>query len=379
MINVAQSAAFEAVYESGQAGLVPGLEIAIEDNDGNTVYGPTTAGIAELLVGGQPSGTYAAQVPAAPAATGQYTILWSNDGSFDPQAGGAADDLIVLTAAEAAGSLPAIPGDGEGGALWGPCTSWVTVDEVDDFCELPETSNPIELIPLLERSAASASQFLWAASGRQFSGLCQRTVRPCRTDCVCNWQVLSRGYVVMPHWLGTTWSCGDLNPCGCEAVSEVKLAGYPVREIVQVLIDGLVIAPSEYELREYRYLIRMNGARWPSCQSMDVVDDSEGAFAVTYTFGQTPPQMGRDAAAQLACEIFKASQDLECVLPAGARRITRQGITIDTTYFTRDADGTWRTGLPFVDAFLTAANPAGLIRRPTVWAPGRRYSRGSAA
>ena len=32
-------------------------------------------------------------------------------------------------------------------------------------------------------------------------------------------------------------------------------------------------------------------------------------------------------------------------------------------------------GLPLVDAFLNSVNPAGLIRRPTFWAPGRRYAR----
>lgn len=379
MINVAQSAPFEAVYESGETGLVPGLAIAIEDNDGNTVYGPTTAGIAELLIAAQPSGTYSAQVPAAPADLGQYTILWSNDGSFNPDSGGGVDDLVVLTASEASASLPAIPSDDTDGLLWGPCSSWATTDDVADCCSLPESSNPDELVPQLEAEIAAASQFLWGRSGRQFSGLCQRTVRPCRTGCTCNFQVLSRGHVVpqsLWNWGGDSWYC-EGTPCGCSPISRVRLAGYPVREIVQVMIDGDVVDPSEYALREYRFLDRMNGGRWPACQSMDVEDDAEGAFAVTYTYGQDPPQMARDAAVALACQMFKACNgDDDCLLPVGARRVTRQGITIDATFFSLDErNGVWRTGIPAVDAFLAAVNPHAIQRTATVWAPGPRYAR----
>ena len=302
MINVAQSASFESIYESGESGLLPGLEVAIFDNDGNVVFGPTDSIITENDVGGQPTGVYSANFLAAPATLGQYTIIWSNDGTFDPNAGAGVEDLIVLTAAEAAASLPAIPTDDDGGLLWGPCTSWATAEEMFDFCSsaVPESSNPEEMIPQIEATIAAASQFLWAASGRQFAGLCQRTVRPCRTGCTCDWQVLSRGHIVAsPDWSGTgSWLC-DGTPCGCSPLSEVKLAGYPVREIIDVRIDGESVSADEYALRERRLLVRLNGARWPACQSMDVGDDDDGAFAVTYTYGQSAPELGKQAALQL--------------------------------------------------------------------------------
>lgn len=374
MITVAQSQSFEAVYESGESGLLPGLEVAIQDNTGTVVFGPSDPGIIELEIAGQPTGNYSV-ILTAPGDLGQYSILWSNDGSFDPNAGGATDDLVVLTAADAAGQLPPIPSDGDDGPLYGPCTSWVTTDEISDCCDLPESSNPDTLVPVLEMAAASASQLLFELSGRQFSGICQKTVRPCRTGCTCNWQILSRGHVVAPEWRGDAWWC-EGTPCGCSSVSRVKLSGYPVRDIVEVLIDGVSVDPGEYRLDERRFLIRMNGARWPACQDMSVANDEAGAFVVTYTHGQSPPRMGRDAAAQLACEIWKSCANVDgCALPAGARRITRQGITIDSTYFSRGDDGAWRTGMPFVDAFLTAVNPHGIRRRPTFWAPGERYAR----
>lgn len=377
MITVAQSAGFEAVYESGEVGLLPGLEVAIQDNDGVVVFGPTGVGIIELSVGGQPTGNYSAEL-TAPADLGQYSILWSNDGTFNPEAGGATDDLVVVTAAQAAGQLPPVPTDDDS-PLYGPCTSWITTDEIDECCNLPATSNPAELVPALEEAAAAASQLLFDLSGRQFSGLCQKTVRPCRTGCTCGWQVLSRGHIVPPaswQWGGDSWYC-EGTPCGCDSISTVKLSGYPVREIVQVKIDGAIVDPSEYRLDERRFLVRLNGDLWPSCQNMGVADTEVGSFSVTYTMGQDPPRMGRNAAAQLACEVYKSCANVgDCVLPSAARRITRQGITIDANYFARDPEtGAWRTGMPFVDAFLTAVNPHGLRRRPTVWAPGERYAR----
>lgn len=376
-MNVEASAPFEAVYESGESGLVPGLEIAIEDNDGVTVYGPTTVGIAELLVGGQPSGTYAAQVPAAPATTGQYTILWSNDGSFDPNAGGGADDLVVMPAGES-GTLPPIPAPDDGGLQVGPCTAWTTTDEIALCCaDVEAGSDPDEFF---EVGRDTASQELFQASGRIFSGLCQKTVRPCQTGCGCSMQVLSRGHVIVhPTWSGFGWTCND-RPCGCVGLDTVKLSGYPVREIVQVKIDGDVVDPDTYRLDGYRYLVRVRDPaepethlRWPSCQMLDLPDTEDGTFSVTYTYGQNPPLLGQLAAKQLACEIAKQCSGGDCALPTGVATITRQGVRFDRAFFRIDkTTGAWRTGLAVVDAFLNTYNPNGLTRRPMISSPTSR-------
>lgn len=90
------------------------------------------------------------------------------------------------------------------------------------------------------------------------------------------------------------------------------------------------------------------------------------------------------AAAQLACEIYKACADVtsgDCVLPKGVTRVTRQGVTIEKLAFTswgyigknnRGFAPGWRTGLPLVDAFLNAYARSGLVRRPVFWSPGKR-------
>lgn len=369
-MNVAQSQGFEAVFESGITGLVGTLEVSIIDNDNVTVFGPTAAGIIENSIGGTPTGIYTAEL-IAPATLGQYSIVWSPDGSFD-QGNVTIEDLVVLTAEAAAADLPPIESPDDS-ALYGPCATWVAVEDVEACCQISLETSGVELDELLGQAAASASQILYELSGRQFSGLCQREVRPCRTGCTCGYQVLSRGHIVA--WDGFSWLCDERTPCGCQPLSQIKLSGYPIRTLVEVKIDGDVLVPSTYRLDGKRWLTRIDGSNWPSCQSLDLPDTEDGTFSVTYTYGQTPPQMGVDAAGALACEIYKSCQGLECALPVGATRITRQGITIERTFFSRDATlGVWRTGIPAVDAFLTAVNPYGLRRRPTFWSPSNpRY------
>lgn len=376
-MNVEASAPFEAAYNAGETGLVPGLEVAIEDNDGNTVYGPTSTGIAEILVGGQPTGSYAAQIPAAPATLGQYTILFSNDGSFDPDAGGAIDDLVVVAVGET-GELPPIAAPDDGGPQMGPCSAWTTTDDIAACCTEVESGSDPD--PFFEVARDEASQVLHELSGRIFSGLCQNTVRPCAVGCGCSMQVLSRGHVVIePSWSGLGWQC-DGRPCGCSGLSTVKLPGYPVREIVQVKIDGDIVDPDTYRLDGYRYLVRVRdpaepetALRWPSCQMLDLPDTADGTFSVTYTYGQNPPLAGQHAARELACEIAKQCAGGECKLPTGVSQITRQGVRFDRAFFRIDPNtGAWRTGMAAVDAFLNAYNPNGLARRPMISSPTSR-------
>jgi hypothetical protein len=259
-----------------------------------------------------------------------------------------------------------------------PCTDWITGDDVADCCSVESTSGA-----LFDVVASQSQDLLFELSGRLYVGECERTVRPCRTSCGCGWQVLSRGHLV--QWRGSEWWC-DSNACGCAPLSRVKLAGYPVRAISEVKIDGDIVDPATYRLDEQRFLIRVRELStddvlsWPGCQSMDLPDTQEGTFSVTYTYGADPPEAAINAAAELACELYKAcDMSLTCALPTGTTRVTRQGITIERRAFTSWAfqKGKWNTGLSLVDAFLNAYNPAGLQRRPTFMGPGaqHRYAR----
>lgn len=248
-----------------------------------------------------------------------------------------------------------------------------------DCCEVESTDETI-----FEVAAEQASELLFELSGRLFPGLSgPKTVRPPCHGCACGYQVLSRGYVIGPWLTGDPWSymC-DYCLVSCSP-SLVKLSGYPVREITEVLIDGVVVNPSLYRIHKHRYAMRLDDGRWPLQQDLTLASTEDNTFAITYTYGADPPSLGVSAAAQLACELYKECSGQACALPKGVTRVSRQGITIEKLAFTnwaftpvRGARGGrsigWSTGLPLVDAFLASHNSSGLMRRPVLWAPGKR-------
>lgn len=385
---------FEAVYESSITGLVGTVAVSIVDNVGVTVTGPTTADITENIVGGNPTGVYTWVCAAAPALVGQYSIVWSYDGSFDPNTV-SVEDLTVVSSA--AGVLPPIPAPGYGGVQAGPCTAWTTSDDVVTCCGADVGSDT----SVFDDFVIVASQILFELSGRLYAGLCEKTVRPCRVGCNCGIQVLSRGHVVGPWdwsgnswgWNGWSWEC-EGTPCGCQSLSRVLLSGYPVREITEVKIDGDVVSSDTYRLDDHRYLTRVRDPAdpdtplsWPSCQALDLDDTQDGTFSVTYVYGQYPNALGVQAANALACELYTlctTAAEGECTVPSNVTRITRQGVTIDTSsaiswFYGRRGTGTdpsWNTGLTAVDAFLNSINPYGMRQRPRTWSPdGRRFAK----
>ena len=263
-----------------------------------------------------------------------------------------------------------------------PCTPWITGDDIADCCPVESSSGA-----LFDEAATQASALLFELSGRLFPGECgPKVVRPSCNSCWCGYQVLSRGHVIGPWDYGYPFA-GLCDNCmvAC-APSRIKLSGYPVREIDEILIDGLVVDPSLYTIHKSRYVTRLDGGRWPYSQNLTLADSEEGTFSIAYTYGADPPEIGAAAAAQLGCEIYKACGDGggttgDCALPVGVQRVTRQGITIEKEAFTawgyigknnRGFAPGWKTGMPLVDAFLNAYNRPGLLRRPTFWAPGSR-------
>jgi hypothetical protein len=357
----------EVINETGLTGLVGTIAVKVEDNDGGTPLGPTTANITELGT----SGVYVWNAPAAPA-VGTYTVLWSTDGTFDPDTVSSDELTVVASLAE---SLPSIPAPDSAASTMGPCTAWITGADVAACCSA--ASDEVgTFTSLLDDSAGVASQLLYELSGRRWAGLCSReNVRPCHSDCGCGWQVLSRGHIVAPNDDG--WLCAGAN-CPCHDGSRVKLAGW-VREITQVKIDGVVMSASDYRVDEHKWLTRTDGGRWPSCARRDLPDTEEGTFSVAYTYGVPPPLSAVDAAKQLACQVFlQCSGNDECQIPTGATRITRAGITIERGYFSRNPKtGAWQTGINSVDYFLNTYNPHGLRRRALFFGPGsrQRYAR----
>lgn len=268
----------------------------------------------------------------------------------------------------------------------GPCVAWVTVDQVAECCNADVGTETA----LFEDAALAASEVLYWLTGGMYTGTCEvEGARPCATGCSCWGEIVSPAqspaYAVdQAQWSWGFWGWGwgwgwegcSGELCSCGSLSRALLDGYPVVGITEVKIDGVVIDPSGYRLDQNRWLVRLADADgnvqfWPGCQRLDLDDDQPGTWSVSYSYGIAPPAVGEMAAAQLACEIYKACANQTCLLPAGVTEVTRQGITIRRAPFVTWAfvNGGWQSGLPLVDMFLQGVNPTGLIRRPSVWSP----------
>ena len=210
-----------------------------------------------------------------------------------------------------------------------------------------------------QRDAASrvARDVLWMLSGRVF-GLCTVTVRPChlcpdRTAGRSGHLGVSGGLMQGDYRMLLGSSCGCAGAV-CAGSSEVALEG-PVHDITEVRVDGTVLDEAAYRVRNRRWLMRVDGQRWPQAQNMDAADDEAGAFTVTYRRGIEVPYLGQVAAGLLALEWLKGMTGRDCGLPAGATSVSRQGVTVEV-----DPRGLYEAGvvgIPEVDQWLLTVNP----------------------
>lgn len=290
------------------------------------------------------------------------------------------------------------------GPVQGPCVSWITGDDVA-LCAGADAGSDATVF---DEVAIEASSLLFELSGRQFTGGCEQTVRPCRTGGCAGWAGSIAQGVNPIYWWGNypiggnvwgwwSWGAGEAASalCGCGGISRAKLSGYPVTDIVSVTVNGDDVPEFDsdgdrnWRLDNWRWLTRMwkpnatdpsnpTARYWPSCQNLALDDDQPGTWSITYRYGVVPPLAGLKAAAELAYQLWLACSGADtCALPAGVVKLVRQGVTIDRALFlswgrvrkSLKDDPTWSTGLPQVDAFLSAYNPAGQRRRSVVWSP----------
>src|SRR5262249_42162435 len=140
-----------------------------------------------------------------------------------------------------------------------PCSAWTTRAAVAACCDgfIEDTQDA------QDAAIRAATEILYAASNGLFPGECGPvTVRPCNQDCGC-WGAWALGMDYSWDPARGRWSC-DTHVCGCSPTSEVVLAGVPIREIEEVLIDGLPLDADEYVLEEPNKLIRMRDISQPS-------------------------------------------------------------------------------------------------------------------
>lgn len=231
-------------------------------------------------------------------------------------------------------------------------------------------------------AAMAASEVLYEMSGRQFSGQCgPETIRP-----------LSRptDMDTRDAWYGglgynTSWGyanqydsvpgiCshyGSINP------PEIDLGAYPVTSIVQVLIDGVTIPADEYELRDFRTLVRMRPTAssvpterwgWPTGQIQDLPPSQPGTFSVTYLYGQPAPALGQRAARKLAEFLVLPDLGDDKHYPSRTTQVTRQNVTMKVASVI-DLLVAGSVGIYEVDLFLKAVNPGRNQRQARVFSP----------
>lgn len=312
---------------------------------GAAVVGPTSTGVLNPVTG---VNVYNWAVPGA-LPPGDYLVVWDGTSGGDPVQA----SEVVAVVVTATGML-------------GVCEPWTPTWQ----CALPTGSEAVTGTAL-----QAASEVLYALSGRQF-GLCQVTVRPCRSDCWTgvwpfgNWAQFGQSYP-MPLLFRGLWynvTCGTCQSgCSCSFVSEARLPG-PVHDVVQVKVDGVpLVKGTDYRLDDYRILVRLGGEVWPLCNDLNLADTEVGTWSATFRQGQAVPTIGQLAVGILASEFTKLLMcDSSCALPKPVQSIARQGISVtflDPNEVFKDG----RTGLYLPDLFIQTTNPGALRRRSRVF------------
>jgi hypothetical protein len=228
------------------------------------------------------------------------------------------------------------------------CGSWATNDEArlcpgfDDI----EDDGLFGLTNLLRAS----TYLLYLLSAKRYPGICEDFVRP-------------------PSVCDDGRCCRDSCSCCHHGVSKLTLGAYPLREIIEVEIDGELLDASEYQILNRRFLLRMadvdgNRQKWPGIQRLDLPFGDPGTWGVRFTYGQAPPLPGQMASIAYARELGKAcSGDPGCKLPARVQSVARQGVTMvigDPNAFLVAG----LTGLSESDSWLAAERYAARNRRP---------------
>lgn len=264
------------------------------------------------------------------------------------------------------------------------CSGWTTPGDIKALFTKAATLTNQQL----QFGIDVASSLLFQWSGRQFPGICQTTVRPIVRE---SWDdrmpsMRVEALATMPYGLaGFHWdsqSAGLLLPwarykcglprersCRC-GPHELTLGTDQIDSILQVQIDGSVLAATEYEVHDRRWLVRMadgdgNRQQWPCCQRLDKPLGSTDTFGVTFTYGQKPPPDGVFACSWFALQIANDLAGAKCELPARVSNVTRQGVTAylldPMALLTKGL-----TGMPPVDNFLAAQRYGQSHRRASV-------------
>jgi hypothetical protein len=220
---------------------------------------------------------------------------------------------------------------------------WITAQDLDS----PSS-------PYAEEAVQAASYILWQLSGRRFAGLSTST------------EIYRSTPSSLDDIIALSVSGGMVNVrcSGCGATHCVWLRQRPVRDIVELTVDGAVVPSNKYILLDRNRIVPSSPTTCWGTSTADIV--------VTYTHGAEVPAAGLLAAKELANQIlYSASNDDRCRLPDRVTSISRQGVSW-TIIDPQDFLDKGRTGLYLVDLFLKTVNPTGSRVRARVFSPDIR-------
>jgi len=208
-----------------------------------------------------------------------------------------------------------------------------------------------------DEAVQTASLVLYKLTGEKYPGISTSTDA-----------ITSTGYtntMTTPHVIGGQMH--NLPRATMGGQRELNLRQKPVLAVESVYVNGVLLDPSQYSLRNNAYIVRTAPYQWILSPTSEII--------VTYKHGARPPVAGRAAATRLANEIILwYNGDNRCALPERITSVARQGVSY-TILDAQDFIGQGKTGIYAVDSFIAAVNPDKQRKKPAIFHPGTRIER----
>lgn len=237
-----------------------------------------------------------------------------------------------------------------------------------------------EYSPAVQLTAATlAATWMWAATGRKY-GQCETMVQLCRTPGAFptyrDYPVTAFGSTGwIPYLSGGIWFNG---PTGggacCQSKCELTLPGHVhgTDAIVEVSTGGVLLEPGDYQVFDYRRLVRTDGTCWSVCCN---AADNDAAATVVYLVGWPVPADVTIASNVLACEFAAACTGAACRLPSHVASMTQMGTSVDFTTLPGPGTPVMALGIDEIDQVVKARNPWGNARPTRIVNPNRPAAR----